>query len=68
MTKLVEELRMYASMSNHPDLLIDAADEITFLRGKNVRLVVALRTIRDMGPMTMDDQRWRVANDALEGM
>lgn len=57
---------MYASMSNHPDLLVDAADEITLLRGKNARLVVALRTILDMGPMTVDDQRWRVANDALE--
>lgn len=57
---------MYASMSNHPDLLVDAADEITLLRGKNARLGAALRTIRDMGPMTVDDQRWRVANDALE--
>lgn len=43
MTKLVEELRMYASMSNHPDLLIDAADEITALRDKNARLRAALR-------------------------
>lgn len=42
MTKLVEELLMYASMSNHPDLLIDAADEITDLRTKNARLRAAL--------------------------
>lgn len=29
------------------------------------RLRSALRNIRDMGPMTVDDQRWRVAKDAL---
>lgn len=45
MTKLVEELRMYASMSNHPDLLVDAADEITALRDKNARLRAALKQI-----------------------
>lgn len=26
----------------------------------------ALRRIRDMGPATVDDQRWRIAKDALE--
>lgn len=30
------------------------------------RLRTVLRQIRDMGPMTVDDQRWRIAKDALE--
>ena len=74
MSKVVEELRMYASMSNHPDLLIDAADEITILQGRNAkldmviaRLRAALMLIRDAGPMAVDDQRWHIAKDALEG-
>lgn len=29
------------------------------------RLRTALRAIRDMGPMTVDDQRWRMAKDAV---
>ena len=29
------------------------------------RLRAALLGIRDMGPMTVDDQRWRIAKDAL---
>lgn len=28
------------------------------------RLRTALRAIRDMGPMTTDDQRWKIAKDA----
>ena len=31
------------------------------------RLRAALVEIRDAGPMTLDDQRWRIALAALEG-
>lgn len=31
------------------------------------RLLAALKEIRDAGPMTLDDQRWRIALAALEG-
>lgn len=31
------------------------------------RLRAALKEIRDAGPMTLDDQRWRIALAALEG-
>lgn len=31
------------------------------------RLRAALLNIRDMGPMTVDDQRWRIAKDVLGG-
>lgn len=41
------------------ELCNQAADEIERLRA-------ALRDIRDMGPMTVDDQRWRIAKNALE--
>lgn len=40
--------------------ITDASNEIARLRA-------ALLLIRDMGPMTVDDQRWRIAKDALEG-
>ena len=33
---------------------------------ENERLMAALLSIRDMGPMTVDDQRWRIARAALE--
>ena len=39
-------------------MLIEAADEIERLRA-------ALKEIRDAGPMTLDDQRWRIALVAL---
>jgi len=58
MTDIVKELRQ-ASLSQS-DYRWEAADEIERLRA-------ALRDIRDMGPMTMDDQRWRIAKNALEG-
>jgi hypothetical protein len=38
----------------------EAAAEIDRLRS-------ALKEIRDAGPMTLDDQRWRIALAALEG-
>ncbi len=41
-------------------LLVEAADEIERLR-------MALTEIRDAGPMTLDDQRWRIALAALGG-
>lgn len=31
------------------------------------KLRAALLDIRDTGPMTVDDQRWRIAKEALEG-
>ena len=58
MTDIVKELRQ-ASLSQS-DYRWEAADEIERLRA-------ALRDIRDMGPMTVDDQRWRIAKNALEG-
>jgi hypothetical protein len=64
MTDIVEKL-MAASVG-HPfakipwphRVLHEAADEITKLRA-------ALKEIRDTGPMTLDDQRWRIALVAL---
>jgi hypothetical protein len=40
--------------------IIDASNEIERLRA-------ALEEIRDAGPMTLDDQRWRIALVALGG-
>ena len=58
MTDIVEVLRQ-ASL-NQSDYRWEAADEIERLRA-------ALEEIRDAGPMTLDDQRWRIALAALEG-
>lgn len=68
MTDIVEDLRGRArgyriggpSAAHTAVMLETAADEIERLRA-------ALRDIRDMGPMTVDDQRWRIAKNALEG-
>ena len=49
-----EEVKTYDAVRFH------AADEV-------VRLRAALTEIRDAGPMTLDDQRWRIALAALEG-
>ena len=37
------------------------------LEKENERLRAALTEIRDAGPMTLDDQRWRIALVALGG-
>jgi len=42
-------------------------DTINSLRAEVDRLRAALTEIRDAGPMTLDDQRWRIARAALEG-
>lgn len=44
----------------------NAIQDITALRKEIARLHVTLEQIRDMGPMTTDDNRWRIAKDALE--
>lgn len=41
--------------------------EYVRLMAENARLRTALKEIRDAGPMTLDDQRWRVALAALGG-
>lgn len=46
---------------------LDYLGQIGQLSDENTRLRAALRDIRDMGPMTVDDQRWRIARAALEG-
>lgn len=60
---IVERLRkmvgVYIGDADIDDDLNCAADEIERLRE-------ALRQIRDFGPMTVDDQRWRVASAALQ--
>lgn len=40
--------------------------ELHRLRAEVERLRAALKEIRDAGPMTLDDQRWRIARAALE--
>lgn len=47
--------------------LSDAADLIDKQAAENAKLRAALEEIRDAGPMTLDDQRWRIALDALGG-
>lgn len=37
------------------------------LEMESAKLRAALEEIRDAGPMTLDDQRWRIALDALGG-
>jgi len=56
MTDIVQALRQ-GSLSKD-DYRWEAADEIERLRA-------ALEEIRDAGPMTLDDQRWRIALVAL---
>ena len=40
---------------------------ITAFQAENAKLRAALMEIRDAGPMTIDDQRWRIALAALGG-
>lgn len=41
-------------------------EENVKLAAENAKLRAALRDIRDMGPMTSDNLRWRIAKNALE--
>lgn len=41
--------------------------EYVRLMAENAKLRAALKEIRDAGPMTLDDQRWRIALAALGG-
>jgi len=46
-------------------MLTEKNNEIKRLQSENERLRAALKEIRDTGPMTLDDQRWRIALVAL---
>ena len=60
MSDIVERLRGSVMWySANAEVIMEAANEIEKLRA-------ALRDIRDMGPMAVDDQRWRIARAALE--
>jgi len=56
-----------AYMYGHDMAKAEYRHAIQEVEGENDRLRAALEQIRDAGPMTLDDQRWRIALAALEG-
>ena len=69
MTDIVEWLESPSIHSREylESLCHDSATVIKRLREDKAKLRAALREIRDAGPMTLDDQRWRIALAALGG-
>lgn len=63
--KLREKLET-AYMYGHDMAKAEYRHAIQEVEGENDRLRAALEEIRDAGPMTLDDQRWRIALAALE--
>lgn len=57
----IEKLRKDLSMAVFAD-----TEYCLAMEDDNAKLRAALLDIRDMGPMTVDDQRWRIAKNALE--
>jgi hypothetical protein len=47
------------------EALREAKANISIVVGANGNLTAALQQISDMGPMSVDDQRWRIAREAL---
>ena len=74
LTAEVEKLRALAAKADEAiarqqqDLeeATDRAADCDTLRAEVEKLRAALLDIRNMGPMTVDDQRWRIARAALE--
>ena len=58
LTDRIERTIQFTECTNTVDLLRECEEEISKLRA-------ALKEIRDTGPMTLDDQRWRIALVAL---
>ena len=62
----LEDAAGYAS-KEHAAIMREAAADLDLIRAEVDRLRAALTEIRDAGPMTLDDQRWRIALAALGG-
>jgi predicted RNase H-like nuclease (RuvC/YqgF family) len=64
---LAEKDKLRAALENAQQARVSQGKAIIDANNEIERLRAALKEIRDAGPMTLDDQRWRIALAALGG-
>ena len=65
LTEVIENMEYLEAPGDWVSPCRNAVQDITSMRREIERLHVTLKAIRDIGPMTVDDQRWRLAKEAL---